>query len=72
MSNLEKIFVSDQITIHHIAATLKENNIQSIIKNHRESANIAGFGAPDNNVELFVQESDKEEALQILKDLDLA
>ena len=60
-----KLITSSEIIINRIRTLLAEKNIDSIIKNHRESARLAGFGALDNSVELFVLESDFKNAQEI-------
>lgn len=67
MSEQIRILTSSSITINRIAAILDENNIPALIKNNNGSASIAGFGAPQNDVDLFVNESDFENAKSLIE-----
>ncbi|GEM_PF-3339355 len=67
MSNLKKILTDSAINIDHMADLLNDQDIPSMIKNNNQSASLAGFGSVSNNVDLFVNEGDAENALKIIK-----
>ncbi|MCA1764264.1 MAG: DUF2007 domain-containing protein [Flavobacteriales bacterium] len=46
---------------------LDEEQIPSIVKDNVESARLAGFGTPTNNIDLYVNKSDVDRAEEILK-----
>jgi hypothetical protein len=66
-----KIFTGNSILINRIVSLLDENNIPSLIRDNEESGRLAGFGVPQNSVELFVYRSDVDEAQKIIDALDL-
>jgi hypothetical protein len=68
MSKHIKILTSSSIIINRIASILHQNNIQTLIKDNIESARLAGFGTSQNDVELFVDESDLENAQKIINE----
>ena len=57
------------IEIQRLEPDLDQANIPCLIKNNNESAKLAGFGALNANVELYVFEKDFENASHILKNL---
>ena len=63
-----KIFTSSSIIVNRIASILNQNNIQTLIKDNVESARLAGFGIPSNDVELYVDNSDLESAQKIINE----
>ena len=63
-----KIYNGSLITIKHLAAILNEKNIPSRIQNNMDSGRLAGFGTQENDVDLFVQNSDIEKAQEILEE----
>lgn len=68
MDNDIKILTDSSIVINRIAYLLKENNIVTNIVDNVESARLAGFGSPINNVELYVLKSDFKKAEQVIKE----
>jgi hypothetical protein len=67
MNPLVKIMTASSITVQRMVALLEEHNIPSQLKDNVESARVAGFGVPQNSVELHVQESDAEKALETIE-----
>ena len=61
-----KIYTSSLIIINSIRNLLAENNIASIVKNHPESARLAGFGSSMDSVELYILKKDLEKSEPIL------
>lgn len=61
-----RILTSSAITIQRVAALLEEAGIAVLIKDHTESARLAGFGSAQNNVDLLVDSGDSERARAIL------
>lgn len=66
-----KIYTGSSILINRIVSLLDENNIPSLVRDNEESGRLAGFGVPQNSVELFVYGSDVDEAQKIMEGLDL-
>lgn len=52
-----KIYTGTFILINRLAYLLSKANISSIIKNHKESARLAGFGDLGYSTELFIHGS---------------
>ena len=65
MSDLVRLSTSSAIIIDRIATILEQNNVPAMIKNNTESANMAGFGASQNDVDIFVNKSDLAKAQQL-------
>ena len=61
-----KIYTSSFIIINGLRSLLAENNIISLVKNHPESARLAGFGVTMDSVELFVLKKDLEKSEGII------
>ena len=61
-----KIYTSSLIIINGFRSLLSENNITSLVKNHPESARLAGFGVTMDSVELFVLKKDLEKSEGII------
>ena len=66
MESSVKVLTADSITINHIADILNEQGIPVFIKNNVESARLAGFGIPNDSVELYVNTSDLERAKKVI------
>ena len=66
MNELIKIMTSSSIIINRIASLLNQKNIQTLIKDNVESARLAGFGTSQNEVELYIYNSDFESAQKII------
>ena len=64
-----RILTSSAIIVQGAAQSLKEQGIVSLIKNINESGRLAGFGTLPDEVELYVLESEAENALELIKDL---
>lgn len=67
MTDLVKILTDSAIIINRIVQLLDEEKISSIVKNNVESARLAGFGTPSNNVELYVSIHDIDRAKKIIE-----
>lgn len=61
-----KIFTGTSIIVRGLQNVLDNNNISSLIKDHVNSGQLAGFGAQQNSIELFVLNTDKEKAQPIV------
>lgn len=61
-----KIYTSSLIIINSLRNLLEENNITSLVKNHPESARLAGFGSSMDSVELYILTKDLERSQPIL------
>ena len=61
-----KIYTSSLIIINGIRNLLAENSIASLVKNHPESARLAGFGSTMDSVELYILKKDLEKSEPIL------
>jgi len=70
MKDYIKILVSDAITIGRTADLLEEQKISVLIKDQTESGRLAGFGVPNNSVELYVIERDLSQAQELLDSLE--
>lgn len=63
-----KVFSANSlIIVRGLENRLKENSINSLIKDHVSSGQIAGFGALGNSVELFVLNTDLEKATPLIE-----
>ncbi|NCT16958.1 MAG: hypothetical protein COZ75_07085 [Flavobacteriaceae bacterium CG_4_8_14_3_um_filter_34_10] len=62
-----KVLTDSAIVINRIIQLLDEEKITSIVRDNVESARLAGFGTPSNNVELYVHKSDVERAELIIR-----
>jgi hypothetical protein len=62
-----KIYSGDSITVNRLSFLLDEAGIPSLIKDHANSATLAGFGTLGNSVELFIYNSDLEKASTIIE-----
>lgn len=67
MNELVKILTDSAVIINRIVQLLDEEKIPSIVKDNVESARLAGFGTPSNDVELFISKSHIEKAEMIIK-----
>lgn len=67
MNELVKILTDSAVIINRIVQLLDEEKIPSIVKDNFESARLAGFGTPSNDVELFISKSHIEKAEMIIK-----
>lgn len=62
-----KVLTDSAIVVNRIIQLLDEEKITSIVRDNVESARLAGFGTPSNNVELYVHKSDVEKAELIIR-----
>jgi len=62
-----KIFTSSLIIVERLKSLLEKENIRTVVKNHNVSSAMAGFGTPQNSVELFILNSDLEKAKPIIE-----
>ncbi len=67
MSEHVRILTDSAIVINRIVQLLDEEKIPSIIKDNVESARLAGFGIPSNDVDLYVDSSDVNSVEMIIK-----
>jgi hypothetical protein len=65
-----KILTSSSIIINRIAFLLDQKNIATLIKDNVESARLAGFGTTQNDVELYVNNSDFKSAQKIIEEFN--
>ncbi|HKL02914.1 MAG TPA: DUF2007 domain-containing protein [Cryomorphaceae bacterium] len=70
MKKLVKIITDSSITVNRIAMLLEDNGISTHNKDNVESARLAGFGVPQNSVDLYVYESEVERAQKIIADFN--
>ena len=52
-----RILTDSSIVINRISQILNENEIPSLVKDDVESARLAGFGTPLNEIQLYVDEA---------------
>uniref|UniRef100_UPI004049D3CC putative signal transducing protein n=1 Tax=Flavobacterium sp. TaxID=239 RepID=UPI004049D3CC len=62
-----KIYTGTAMMVNRLAYLLDEQNIHSIIKNEIESGRLAGFVSPENSVELYILNSDLENAKAVFE-----
>ncbi|AXT56333.1 DUF2007 domain-containing protein [Aquimarina sp. AD1] len=62
-----KIYTGTSIIINRLAYLLDEINIHFIIKDHKESGRLAGFGAIEGSTELFIYNDDAKKASEIIE-----
>lgn len=67
MKEYVKIFTGSSIIINRLAQLLEDVKIASFTKDHKESGRLAGFGTTGDSVELFIYDSDLEDAKNIIK-----
>ncbi len=67
MNEHVRILTDSSIVVNRIMQLLDEEKIPSIVKDNVESARLAGFGTPSNNIDLYVNKSDVDRAEAILK-----
>lgn len=65
-----KILTNSSIIINRIAFLLDQKNIATLIKDNVESARLAGFGTTQNDVELYVYNSDFESAQKMIEEFN--
>ena len=62
-----KVFTGTQLFVNRLGSLLDGAKIPSLIKDHVNSGNLAGFGALGNSVELFIFNTDLEKATPIIE-----
>jgi hypothetical protein len=62
-----KIFSGTSIIVRGLQNILDNNEIGYYIKDHVESARLAGFGAQQNDIDLYVLENDFSKAKPIVE-----
>ncbi|MCZ4408880.1 DUF2007 domain-containing protein [Cryomorphaceae bacterium 1068] len=67
-NKLVKLLTGSSIEVSRIAALLEDNSIAIFTKDNVESARVAGFGVPQNSVELHVAADDFDRAKKILEE----
>lgn len=70
MKDYVKIFTGTAILVNRLAQLLDEKGISTVIKDEQQSGLLAGFGTTGSAVELFVFDSDKDEALPIVEEFE--
>tara|TARA_B100000953_G_C17912594_1_gene388084 strand:- start:392 stop:622 length:231 start_codon:yes stop_codon:yes gene_type:complete len=71
MDDYIKILTSSSIIVNRIVFLLKEKNISTRLRDNVESGRLAGFGVPQNDVELFVRKSEYQKAKQVIDGSDI-
>ncbi len=61
-----KVFSGSPVIVRRLGALLRDQGIDSILKNQYESARIAGFGGPMNVADLFILNTDLESAKETI------
>jgi len=61
-----KILTDSSIVINRMVQALAESKIPSFIKDNVESARLGGFGISQNEVQLYVDKSDVDEAKKVI------
>ncbi|TLP81642.1 putative signal transducing protein [Maribacter sp. ACAM166] len=70
-SNYTKVFGGNSIKAHRVELTLRDNAIEPIVKDERESARLAGFGSPLSDlIEIFVHKDEELKALALITKLN--
>ncbi|WP_299216362.1 DUF2007 domain-containing protein [uncultured Aquimarina sp.] len=67
MKNLIKIYTGTSILVNRLAFLLDEIHIPSMIKDHSQSARLAGFGVVEGSTELFILDTNAKKASEIIK-----
>ena len=65
-----RIYSASSITILGLVSLLEQNGIAALVKDQVESGRLAGFGTQYNDVDLFVLETDKLKALEIIRQFE--
>jgi len=70
-SKYKKVFGGNSIEAHRVELTLKDNNIEPILKDESGSARLAGFGSPlPDLIQIFVHEDEEVKALALIAQLN--
>lgn len=62
-----KIYTGTSIFVNRLKNLLADSDIHSIIKDHVNSGQLAGFGALGNSIELFILNTDLEKGREIIE-----
>ena len=68
-SSYKRIYVGPQVNVINLIDALKIVKIIPVIKDHSESARLAGFGSFSRDQEVWVHPDEFDAAQQILKNL---
>lgn len=67
-----RIFSGVQISGLRLKGILEQSEIEVIVKNEGNAANIAGFGGGNSGIiDLYIQEKDMEKAKHIIEDFSI-
>ncbi|WMN11687.1 DUF2007 domain-containing protein [Marivirga salinae] len=69
-NDMIRVYSDTEVNINRVSAELAKKGIPSLVKNEFQSAVMAGFGASPNAVDLYVNESDLDEASKLIEDLN--
>lgn len=67
MEEYSRLITDSAIVINRFAFLLGEQDITTLIKDQAESGRLAGFGVAQNDVDLYVLNTDYEKAQEIIK-----
>ncbi|WP_378177620.1 putative signal transducing protein [Aquimarina sp. SS2-1] len=67
MNKYIKIYTGTSILVNRIVFLLEQANIFSVVKDHKESGRLAGFGTLESSTELFVYDHQTNEASEIIE-----
>jgi len=70
MKEYHRFYTGSSITINRLADVLDRENIPSLIKVHKESGRLAGFGTTGDSVELYVLTTDQTRAEKVLEEFE--
>lgn len=62
-----KVFTSNSIFVNRLKSLLSEIEIHAVIKDHVNSSQLAGFGAIENSIELYILNTDLEQAMPVIE-----
>lgn len=68
-NDMVRVYSDTEVNINRISAELANKGIPSLVKNEFQSGLMAGFGASPNAVDLYVNSTEAEKALEIIQDL---
>lgn len=70
-SNYNKVFGGNSIKANRVELALRDNDIEPIVKDEKESARLAGFGSPLSDlIEIFVHKDEEVKALALITEMD--
>ena len=62
-----KVFTSNSIFVNRLKSLLSEIEIHAVIKDHVNPSQLAGFGAIENSIELYILNTDLEQAMPVIE-----